>query len=52
MNDKLDIYDIEYIISNIINNLDLFDKCNMIKAAYSELIKLHKRAIYILEHLI
>ena len=51
MNDKLNIYDIQSIINNIINNMELFRKCKLEKVAYSELYKLHKQAIYILEQM-
>ena len=51
MNDKLNICDIQEIINNILNNMELFRKCNLEKVAYSELFKLHKQAIYILEQM-
>lgn len=51
MKEVLNAYDIQQSINIIMNNFELFRKCNMEKAAYSELIKLHKQAIYILEHI-
>lgn len=51
MNEVINAYDIQSFINTIMNNLELFRKCNMEKVAYSELIKLHKQAIYILEHM-
>lgn len=47
MNNKLNVYDIQTIINNILNNMELFRKCNLENVAYSELCKLHKQAIYI-----
>lgn len=51
MNDKLNIFDIQSIINNIMNNMELFRKCKLEQVAYSELLKLHKQAIYILEQI-
>lgn len=51
MNDKLSVYDIQSIINTILNNMKLFWKCGLEKTAYSELIRLHKQSIYLIEQM-